>query len=126
MARKQKGLNKFAILVVLLVIVAAILIVVNIINSNKVNLVTINKEDVVYYVLRKEGKVGVLDKDGKVVIEPKYADVMIPNPTKDTFIVTDAFGTETKWYAVNKSGEKILTQYENLQAIPINSKKMEN
>ena len=118
MARKQKGLNKIAILLVLLVIVAAIFIVVNIINSNKVNLVTINKEDVVYYVLRKEGKVGILDKDGNVVIEPKYADVMIPNPTKDTFIVTDSFEAETKWYAVNKSGEKILTQYANLQKKP--------
>ena len=121
MARKQKKLNKLAILIILLVIVAAIFIVVKIINSNKVNLVTINKEDVVYYVLRKEGKVGVLDKDGNVVIEPKYADIMIPNPTKDTFIVTDAFEAETKWYAVNKSGEKILTQYSDLQAIPINS-----
>ena len=121
MARKQKKLNKLAILIILLVIVAAIFIVVKIINSNKVNLVTINKEDVVYYVLRKDGKVGILDKDGNVVIEPKYADVMIPNPTKDTFIVTDAFEAETKWYAVNKSGEKILTQYGDLQAIPINS-----
>ncbi len=121
MARKQNKLNKLAILIILLVIVAAIFIVVKIVNSNKVNLVTINKEDVVYYVLRNDGKVGVVDKDGNVVVEPKYADIMIPNPTKDTFIVTEAFEADTKWYAVNKSGEKILTQYGNVQAIPINS-----
>ena len=121
MARNQKKLNKFAILLVLVIIIAAILIIVNIVNSNKVNLVTINKEDVVYYVLRKDGKVGVLDKDGNVVIEPKYADIMIPNPTKDTFIVTDTYGTDTKWYAVNKTSEKILNQYQEVQAIPINS-----
>ncbi len=121
MARNQKKLNKFAILLVLVIIIAAILIIVNIVNSNKVNLVTINKEDVVYYVLRKDGKVGVLDKDGNVVIEPKYADIMIPNPTKDTFIVTDTYGTDTKWYAVNKTSEKVLNQYQEVQAIPINS-----
>ncbi len=121
MAKKQNKLNKFAVLIILLVIVAVIFIVVKIVNSNKVNILTINKEDVVYYTLRKDGKVGVLDKDGNVVIEPKYADVMIPNPTKDTFIVTDYFETNTKWYAVNKNGEKILTQYTDVQAIPINS-----
>lgn len=118
----KSGKRIIIIIVAILLIAIAVFFGWKMINqSNSVNLVEINKSDIVYYKLRKDGKVGVIDKDGNVVINPSYADVQIPNPTKDVFIVTDdANINSTKWKAVNSQNTQILTEFEDVEAISIN------
>lgn len=66
-----------------------------------------------YFILSSEQGIGVIDKTGKVVLEPNYSRVEIPNPAKDVFIAY----TENGYEILNQKGEKILTDYELVEAV---------
>jgi len=64
-----------------------------------------------YFVLyAKNDKTGVVDKTGKILIEPKYTNIYIPNPSKDVFICSN----EDESKILNKSGEEIYKDYEEV------------
>ncbi len=52
-----------------------------------------------------------------MIIESKYQNIIIPNPTKAVFLVRDFEGNTQ---VLNEEGKEIFTEYENVQAIEIN------
>lgn len=66
-----------------------------------------------YFVVKEGNKYGVIDTKGNKIIETKYEDVKIPNPEKEIFICYE----NTKTTILNEKGEKILTQYENIEPL---------
>lgn len=119
---RKNGLKKVILLVILLAVVLGIVIAVVNKNSDKgVALQTINENDVKYYILRVNNKFGVIDKEGNVVVEPKYGDLVIPNPTRDVFLYTEGNEINNKNYkAINGSGNELFGNYDVVEAIQIN------
>lgn len=77
-----------------------------------------------YFVLEQEGKCGVIDKSGNVIVSPEYIAVQIPNPSKPVFICISSYNEETKDYETvvyNEKKEVILSEFKNVQAIPIDT-----
>lgn len=66
-----------------------------------------------YFVVKENDKYGVIDRQGNKVIEAKYDEVQIPNPTKAVFLVTEG---ETK-VVLNEKAEKILTNYQKVDSL---------
>lgn len=66
-----------------------------------------------YFVLKENGKYGVIDTKGNKIIEAKYKDIKIPNPEKDVFICYEENSTKT----INSKNEEIYTQYENIEPL---------
>lgn len=117
---KKKTLAKPVVLFLgfVLVAVACIIAVKAIQAGNEIKLEEILLEDAKYFTLIVDNKYGVIDAEGNVVIEPQYADLAIPNPTKDVFLVTSKANTDYK--AVNEKNEEILTGKQSVEAISIN------
>ena len=114
----KKGKIIIAILIIIVLVIGFFIIRGK---NSKFNyqLTDITIDEVNYFTLRKNETYGVIDREGKTVIEPKYQKVVIPNPTKAIFIVTDS-NEPDKSFAIDKTGTKVLTQYESLEAISIN------
>lgn len=114
----KKGKIIIAILIIIVLVIGFFIIRGK---NSKFNyqLTNITIDEVNYFTLRKNETYGVIDREGKTVIEPKYQKVVIPNPTKAIFIVTDS-NEPDKSFAIDKTGTKVLTQYESLEAISIN------
>lgn len=68
-----------------------------------------------YFVYQEEGKFGVLNTEGKPIIQAKYTDVKIPNPSKPVFVCY----TENNTQVLNETGEQILTQYQNIDVLKL-------
>lgn len=113
---RRKNSHIIVILIVLILIIVGVITIIRIKNKGNNKKVTISEEEIKYYILVKEQKCGVIDKNGTIVIEPKYSNVIIPNPTMDVFIVTD---DNTKYEAINEKGERILDNYDNVNAIEL-------
>ena len=114
----KKGKIIIAILIII-VLVVGFFIIRNRNSKFNYQLTNITIDEVKYFTLRKSEAYGVIDREGKTVIEPKYQKVVIPNPTKAIFIVTDS-NEPDKSFAIDKTGTKVLTQYEDIEAISIN------
>ncbi len=74
----------------------------------------INVQDYAYFILRQEGKYGVINNSGDVVINPTFTNVIIPNPQKAVFICYDE-NNNTK--VLNQNNEQIFSEYTQLQPI---------
>ena len=74
----------------------------------------INIQDYAYFIVRQDGKYGVINNHGDVVINPTYANVIIPNPQKAVFICYDE-NNDTK--VLNQNNEQIFSEYTQLQPI---------
>ncbi|MBR3134198.1 MAG: WG repeat-containing protein [Clostridia bacterium] len=120
---KKSGKKRFFILliVVAIILIGIIIIRRNTSKSNSVSILEITEDQMNYYKIKKEDKYGVIDKNGKVVIEPKFIDIEIPNPTKDLFLCTDSTDINNiEWKAYNAENNQILTEYKSVEAIEIN------
>ena len=71
-------------------------------------------EDFNYFVLQDGEHFGVIGKDANIVINPKYQNVVIPNPSKAVFVCTLTNGN-TK--ILNDKNEEIFTNYEEVNCI---------
>lgn len=117
---KKNGKKLLIFLILILVIVAVVFTIVKVSNK-ELKLQSITEADVKYYVLKKDNKFGVIDKNGNIVIEPKYAEVIIPNPTKEVFLYAeDESINNTNYKAIKEDGSQIFTDDDNVQAISIN------
>ena len=68
-----------------------------------------------YFILNSaQDLVGVVDKTGKILIEPKYSNIYIPNPSKDVFM---CYESEDEYEFLNSSGEKIFTDYDGINIL---------
>ena len=117
--------NKKMIILIILVIIALIVGITYAVKKlsvvKSVNVIEIKESDIVYYKLRKDNKLGIINKDGEIVIQPQYTDIIIPNPTVDLFLCSNSNDLENaEWKAFNSKNEQVLTDYKEIEAIPIN------
>ncbi|MBR1802994.1 MAG: WG repeat-containing protein [Clostridia bacterium] len=109
-----------AIVAVIIICVVAILLI----RQNQFHYQIEKITNFQYRVLIKNGKYGVIDKQANIVIEPIYDAIQIPNPSKPVFICMNEYDKEQKKYkttVLNEKAEAILTGYENVQAIPLDT-----
>ena len=74
----------------------------------------ISVENYAYFILRQDGKYGVINKTGDIVIHPEYKNVIIPNPQKAVFICYDE-NKNTKVF--NQNNEQIFSEYTQIEPI---------
>lgn len=119
----MKGKIKWIIVGILALVVISI-IVIMVINEMQLNYTIEEITEYNYFVLVENEKYGVIDKYGNVIIEPSYEAVQVPNPSKPIFICVNSYRQDTKEYETtvyNEKKEEILTEYQNIQAIPIDT-----
>ena len=110
--------------IVILVIVLLIVIAIAgyfiykqmLLNGREYEVEKIDIESYEYFILRQEGKYGVINKTGDIVINPEYTNIVIPNPQKAIFVCYDE-NENTK--ILNQNQEQILTQYTNVEPIKL-------
>lgn len=101
---------KIIIILVFILIIVMALIIANI--KKKPELEEITKIDYNYFVMfSKEDMAGVVDKKGKMLIEAKYSDIYIPNPSKDVFM---CYETEDEYEFLNSKGENLFSDYDSV------------
>ena len=116
----KKKRNIIVFLLILVLIIAGIVGISIYLNNlkYKYELSTIQDSQIQYYKLEQDGKYGVIDKNGNIVLQPTYAKIDIPNPTKAIFIKSD---DGQNYSAVDANGSPLFTEYDSVEAIPINS-----
>lgn len=76
-----------------------------------------------YFLLLSNGNMGVIDTKGNIVIEPKYYEVHIPNPSKPIFVCYYDYNQDTGSYRtkiVNEQGTELFTKYNKIETINLN------
>ena len=104
------------IIISIIAIIAIVVTIVVIVNNRKKYKVEEYVKPVYNYfaMFSDDGKVGVIDKTGKLLIEPKYLDVFIPNPSKDVFV---CYENSEKFKFLNSKGEELFKDYEDVTAL---------
>ena len=80
-------LNKFKIQILGAIIIILLIPIINITIDNirkNYKVEKVSKEK--YFVLIQENKAGVINEKGEILVEPKYYEVRIPNPSKPIFV----------------------------------------
>ena len=119
----EKKSIKILILVAAIIILGVIasVIFINIQNSNTDY--TIEKvTSFNYFKIYINEKYGVIDSNGNIIIEPKYGNIDIPNPSKPLFVVSTVYNPnsdDNETQVINEKNEKILTQYEKVLPIQL-------
>lgn len=75
---------------------------------------TIAESEYKYFIVYTDEKYGVINYKGEMVVENKYNNIIIPNPTKDVFIVLKEDG---KTEVLNENSEVIFGEFESVNAI---------
>lgn len=68
-----------------------------------------------YYIYKENNQYGVIDENGKIIIDAKYKNVIIPNPSKDIFICY----LDEKSNVLNSNNEKLYEQYDLVEPIKL-------
>lgn len=68
-----------------------------------------------YFILKQDGKYGVIDKEGNIIVDCEFTNLVIPDPTIDVFICYN--NQETK--VLNKSKENIFAEYSEIKPIKL-------
>ncbi len=116
----KKSKKNLILIILVILVIAGIVTGIIISRKNKYNieLETITKSDVQFYVLQKDNKFGVIDKNGTIVIEPQYDNIKIPNPTKDVFVCLVDEDNDI-WKAVDQNNEQKWTNYNSVDCISL-------
>ena len=83
-------------------------------NGKEYEIEKISVENYEYFILRQDGKYGVINKVGDIVIDPEYKNVIIPNPQKAVFVCYDE-NNDTK--ILNQNGEQLFSEYAKIEPI---------
>ena len=81
-------------------------------------------KEINYMLFMDNNKYGVIGKNGDILVEAKYDEIQIPNPSKPLFICKYDFNNEKNQYKIkvlNDKSEQILYQYVIVEAIELNS-----
>lgn len=118
--KKNTGISKPIVLLISILLILGIIIAIKNGKDNKYKytLEKINNDEINYYLYEVNGMYGVLDKVGNTVLEAKYAQIDIPNPKKDFFIVQET-GENPNHKVLNSKGEQQLKSFEDISAIPL-------
>ncbi len=76
-----------------------------------------------YLLLSSNNLKGVIDNKGNVVVEPKYYDIHIPNPSKAIFVCYYDYNEETgtsRSKVVNENETEVFTKYQRIETISLN------
>ena len=110
---KKKYLVISVILVVFVIGLVAFLVIKN--SKQDERKYSIEKvENFNYFVVQDGDNFGVIDKDTNILIEPKFQNVVIPNPSKAVFVCTLADGNIKVF---NDKKEELFTNYEEVNCI---------
>ena len=106
------------ILLSIIIIILIIIIGISYFRKPKItNNNELSKKSFEYFILNSlDGKTGVIDKTGKILINPEYANIYIPNQSKDVFL---CFKNDTDYIVLNKDGKIIFEDFEAVYAIQI-------
>lgn len=110
---------------VIATIVAIIVLVMFVISIKNLLTKTPKTKDVstvdTYFPVYTNQKWGVIDNNGQIIVDTIYDEmVVVPDKNTDLFICTQVTDYVAETYStkvINKSGEEVLTNYDNVQAI---------
>lgn len=110
--------------IILIIIIAIIVVVFKVTNKKDIVQVSeLDKNNIYEYFLLSSGdNVGVIDKNGEQIIDTKYVNLYIPNPSKDVFV---CYTSDDEYEILNKNEKKIFTDYEEVSAIETSSENLE-
>ena len=108
--------KKILAIAIILIIIASIFII-KTINTKKYNYEIEKINEFNYYIYREDNVYGVIDKNGKIIVEAKYTNVIIPNPQREVFVCYNGNNTEI----LNSKNEKLFTQYNHVEPIKLKS-----
>ena len=112
----MKKKNVLIISIILIIVVLAISVYFIIRNIEKNKEYEVEKiSEYKYFVVKENGKYGVIDRKGNKIIEPKYEDVKIPNPEKAVFICYENDNTKV----LDGNNEEIFKEYENIEPLKL-------
>lgn len=117
---KRKNSKKVYILISIILIIASIIGVTIFVKDSEKDYKIEEVTEFSYFRIYENQKYGVIDRNGNTIIEPKYDNIDIPNPSKGVFIVYTNYNEETDKYetqAINEKNERILTNYNNVMPI---------
>lgn len=111
---KESKINLKNIIIGLILILAIYGLIQVVTKNNKVYDIE-NIEEYKYFVLKQKGQYGVIDTKGNIIVETKYSDLIIPNPSKDIFVCKENGKTKV----INSKNKELYTKYENVEAIQL-------
>ena len=115
MNMKKKSIVMIIIVLLIIIAIAGYFIYRQIEKSGReYEIEKIDLQDYVYFILREDGKYGVINTNGDIIIHPEYTNVIIPNPKKAVFICYDE-NNQTK--VLNQNNEQIFSEYEQIQPL---------
>lgn len=109
----MKKKNIIIVLILILIIALAVLFMVKGAKDTgrKYSIEEVESYD--YFVLQQDDKYGVIDKSAQIIVEPKFENVIIPNPSKGVFICY----LENNTTKVYNEKEEIFSNYEDISGI---------
>ena len=70
-----------------------------------------------YYIYNENDKYGVIDENGNIIIDAKYDNVIIPNPSRELFACYNGDSTEI----FNSKKERLFENFEKVEPIKLKS-----
>ena len=121
MEKKNKKHTKkkvIGVIIGIIILVIAVIVAIGVYRQSKRNYEIEEVKQYQYFKIYEAGKYGVINKEGDILIEPQYAMIMIPNPSKPVFVcyeVYDEINKNYKTIVYNDNKEQLYSQYEQVQ-----------
>lgn len=110
-------MKKIVITLIVLILAVCITFFIKYKIDDKYNYKIEEISEIKYYICKENDKYGVIDENGKRIIDAKYDNVIIPNPSYDLFVCY--MGENTEIFNLKK--EKLFEKYENVEPIKLKS-----
>ena len=101
MEKKNKKHTKKKVIGVItgiIILVIAVIVAIGVYTQSKRNYEIEEVKQYQYFKIYEAGKYGVINKEGDILIEPQYAMIMIPNPSKPVFVCYEVYDEINKNY----------------------------
>ena len=110
-------MKKVKILITVIAIILIVIFIKNRINTPNVEYEISEVNIYKYLKYKKNENFGVIDREGNIIIEAKYSNIQIPNPSKDLFICYEENNEQST--VLNSSIEILFGEYENIELIKL-------
>ena len=105
-----------AIIIAVILIIVIAIFVRNRVAESKVGYEIANVDVYEYVKFKENNKYGVINRDGTKIIDAKYNNIQIPNPSKDIFICSKEDGSVE---VLNSKNSKLFDKYEEVQPVQL-------
>lgn len=109
---KKKQTIRIVILVVIILLAVFFMFKGANVEGRKYNIEQVKEFN--YFLLNEDNKYGVIDKNANKIIEPKYENVSIPNPSKAIFVCVEENGDT---HVFDDKNKELFTEYEEITSI---------